>query len=426
MSGQGAGGADDGPHRRGRLPAADRGVAARGRPVRQVPRRQPHQRGGRRRPARAAQRGHHAGPATTRSASSSTTRCAASASTTGTSRRCRDLPTPGHVLRDLPAGRLPALLLPLPQGARPGDPRRRARPRRDPGRRRLLGDRHRAVAGAEPRGAPWRRCGPAASAASRCSTWTTGRCSGTRARRPGAGCRRRCRTSRSPSATSTSATPRSASASRARRPTRCTRRASSWPSSSRDRRGARRRRRRARSEVPPVPVEVVNGLGAGDAFGGALCHGLLSGWDLERTMRFCNAAGAIVAGAAGLRRRHADRGRGRAPCSRTADQCVPDQAADLIEPGSAAPEAIAEAAAARRRPDVAARRRTGRLMMIAADHPARGALRAGDRPLAMADRGDLLRPAVHRAVPARASTACSAPRTSSRTCCCSARSTARS
>jgi 5-dehydro-2-deoxygluconokinase len=48
-------------------------------------------------------------------------------------------------------------------------------------------------------------------------------------------------------------------------------------------------------EVPPVPVQVVNGLGAGDAFGGALCHGLLAGWDLERVMRFCNAAGAIVA-----------------------------------------------------------------------------------------------------------------------------------
>ena len=47
--------------------------------------------------------------------------------------------------------------------------------------------------------------------------------------------------------------------------------------------------------VPPVPVEVVNGLGAGDAFGGALCHALLAGWDLERAMRFCNAAGAIVA-----------------------------------------------------------------------------------------------------------------------------------
>ena len=49
-------------------------------------------------------------------------------------------------------------------------------------------------------------------------------------------------------------------------------------------------------EVPPVPVDVVNGLGAGDAFGGALCHALLAGWDLERAMRFCNAAGAIVAG----------------------------------------------------------------------------------------------------------------------------------
>lgn len=48
-------------------------------------------------------------------------------------------------------------------------------------------------------------------------------------------------------------------------------------------------------EVPPVPVEVVNGLGAGDAFGGALCHALLSGWELEHAMRFCNVAGAIVA-----------------------------------------------------------------------------------------------------------------------------------
>ncbi|WP_141208645.1 5-dehydro-2-deoxygluconokinase [Streptomyces griseorubiginosus] len=50
------------------------------------------------------------------------------------------------------------------------------------------------------------------------------------------------------------------------------------------------------AEVPPVPVDVVNGLGAGDAFGGALCHGLLSGWDTRRTVTFANAAGAIVAG----------------------------------------------------------------------------------------------------------------------------------
>jgi 5-dehydro-2-deoxygluconokinase len=50
-----------------------------------------------------------------------------------------------------------------------------------------------------------------------------------------------------------------------------------------------------RVEVPPTPVEVVNGLGAGDGFGGALSHGLLSGWPLERILRFANAAGAIVA-----------------------------------------------------------------------------------------------------------------------------------
>jgi 5-dehydro-2-deoxygluconokinase len=42
-------------------------------------------------------------------------------------------------------------------------------------------------------------------------------------------------------------------------------------------------------------VEVVNGLGAGDGFGGALCHGLLAGWPLEQTIRFANVAGAIVA-----------------------------------------------------------------------------------------------------------------------------------
>ena len=47
--------------------------------------------------------------------------------------------------------------------------------------------------------------------------------------------------------------------------------------------------------IPPVHVEVVNGLGAGDAFGGALCHGLLEGWDVVSTIRFANAAGAYVA-----------------------------------------------------------------------------------------------------------------------------------
>jgi 5-dehydro-2-deoxygluconokinase len=50
------------------------------------------------------------------------------------------------------------------------------------------------------------------------------------------------------------------------------------------------------AEVPPVPVDVVCGLGAGDAFGGALVHGLLEGWDIERTVRLANAAGSFVAG----------------------------------------------------------------------------------------------------------------------------------
>jgi 5-dehydro-2-deoxygluconokinase len=48
-------------------------------------------------------------------------------------------------------------------------------------------------------------------------------------------------------------------------------------------------------EIPPCQVPVLNGLGAGDAFGGALCHGLLEGWSLPHTLRFANAAGAIVA-----------------------------------------------------------------------------------------------------------------------------------
>jgi 5-dehydro-2-deoxygluconokinase len=60
--------------------------------------------------------------------------------------------------------------------------------------------------------------------------------------------------------------------------------------------GTLARTREERVEAPPVPVDVVCGLGAGDAFGGALVHGLLAGWPLERTIRLANAAGAHVAG----------------------------------------------------------------------------------------------------------------------------------
>ena len=42
-------------------------------------------------------------------------------------------------------------------------------------------------------------------------------------------------------------------------------------------------------------METVNGLGAGDAFGGALCHGLLARWPLAAVLEYANAAGALVA-----------------------------------------------------------------------------------------------------------------------------------
>jgi 5-dehydro-2-deoxygluconokinase len=50
-----------------------------------------------------------------------------------------------------------------------------------------------------------------------------------------------------------------------------------------------------RQLIAPPAIDVLCGLGAGDAFGGALCHGLLSGWTFARAVAFANAAGGIVA-----------------------------------------------------------------------------------------------------------------------------------
>ena len=66
-----------------------------------------------------------------------------------------------------------------------------------------------------------------------------------------------------------------------------------------------------------------------------------------------------------------------------------DQITAVLEARARRPRAIAEAAAARRR-RTSLLGEDGRMFIIAADHPARGALRAGDRPMAMADRADLL------------------------------------
>ena len=47
--------------------------------------------------------------------------------------------------------------------------------------------------------------------------------------------------------------------------------------------------------IEPLSIKLVCGLGAGDAFGGALVHGLLSGWNLKQIAEFANAAGAYLA-----------------------------------------------------------------------------------------------------------------------------------
>ncbi|OKK07773.1 deoxyribose-phosphate aldolase [Streptomyces sp. CB03234] len=62
--------------------------------------------------------------------------------------------------------------------------------------------------------------------------------------------------------------------------------------------------------------------------------------------------------------------------------------AHLVAVRTRHPEAVAEAAARRRRRTLLGD--SGRLMIVAADHPARGALAVGDRPFAMANRLDLL------------------------------------
>ncbi|XCB29314.1 5-dehydro-2-deoxygluconokinase [Arcanobacterium hippocoleae] len=52
--------------------------------------------------------------------------------------------------------------------------------------------------------------------------------------------------------------------------------------------------REQRIEVPVTKVKTINGLGAGDSFAGALCHGLISGWEIPKIIHFASTAGAIV------------------------------------------------------------------------------------------------------------------------------------
>lgn len=50
------------------------------------------------------------------------------------------------------------------------------------------------------------------------------------------------------------------------------------------------------TDVAPFRVEILNTLGAGDAFASAFLCGYLQGWPLERAARLGNASGAIVVG----------------------------------------------------------------------------------------------------------------------------------
>ena len=53
--------------------------------------------------------------------------------------------------------------------------------------------------------------------------------------------------------------------------------------------------RHERVESAPIMIDPINGLGAGDGFGGSLANGLLAGWPLAKVLQRANAAGAIVA-----------------------------------------------------------------------------------------------------------------------------------
>jgi 5-dehydro-2-deoxygluconokinase len=156
--------------------------------------------------------------------------------------------------------------------------------------------------------------------------------------------------------------------------------------------------------VPPHRVEVVCGLGAGDAFGGALVHGLLSDLEPVRIAQLANAAGAIVAARlacadamptlAELEDLVATPGSSEMTTRTSEDRrfgptLSDEQWSRLLQLRVNEPEAVMRAYAERRRPAGLLSER-GTLFLVAADHPARGALGTGGDAMAMADRRSLL------------------------------------
>ena len=265
----------DGPRRRRPLPRADRRAARRGADVREVARRQRDERRGRRGAAGRPRRGDHEGRRRPvrplrplraarlrrrrRAASARTRRCARRSCSARSSR-----PTTSRCCSTASRG--------AGHDARAG----RARPRRDPRRARVLDDRHRAVGRAEPRGDAGRARGARRRDAitvhdldHRPMFWADerGRALGAR------GARARDRRRRQPR--------RGGGRGRHARPDAAAAALLELGVElaivKRGPEGVLARTRDERVEVPPVPVDVVCGLGAGDAFGGALVHGLLHG-----------------------------------------------------------------------------------------------------------------------------------------------------
>ena len=288
--------------------------------LRQVPRRQPGQRRGRRRPARPAQRGDH--PHRSRPVRRVPARRVARLRCRRPVRHPRPGPAdPGDLLRDLPAGRLPAVLLPA------------ARPRRTCRSMRTSWTSTRSATPTSS-GSPSPGC---REEPSREATLAALRARGRRghhrpgpglpadvldapARRPGTGWRRPCRYvtvtvgNLDECETAVGAASLAGGEGAARRAVSISR------SSSRARPGVLASDGNSEVEVPPVPVDVVNGLGAGDAFGGALCHALLAGWDLRARYAVLQRRGCDRRVAAGVCGRDADRGRGRGEARRGAGQ----------------------------------------------------------------------------------------------------------
>ena len=266
------------------------------------------------------------------------------------------------------------------------------------------------------------------------STWTGARCSGRRRRRPGPSTPRCSTTSPSPSATATRSRSRSAPATRSEAAARLLGRGVELALVKMGGEGVLVATPTGATVVPPHPVEVVCGLGAGDAFGGALVHGLLSGWEPARCAEYANAAGALVASRLACADAMPTAAELDALSTRPARHRESTRGAVSLSVPTLTDDASGSELLATRRRRPWRRRQGVRRAPPPRPHPhrARDAVPRRRRPpgprragLGRRRHGDgrpplAAGPAGRGARATPTSTACSAPRTWSRSCCCSA------